>query len=367
MKTILIIEDSSKYGFGGGQQVTLRVIEALINDYNIILADTYPNSFFSKKAITNVNSFIKLYNFNYFSKRNISSFYFIEVLIFPLLSVLNVIKLLIFIKINNFNRLNCIIYSPHKKSLIFSCILNFLIKIKYIYHAHTYDSPKSLFFKFISYAFKKAEKIICVSEFIENNIGLDNAIVIRNPVKINNELRPKLLKEKIIVASVSVLEKFKGIDYFVESYSKLKNSSKVTYNIYGEGPYKQRLTDKCNNNIVLKGFCNNISYELKNNIDLLVFPSIIPESFGMVIIEAISYGIPVIVTDLGGQSELVRDKNVGKLIPIKNSIAIAKAIDHYIENPNLYIHHSKEALNYIKNFSYEKFQKVIIELFSKLF
>ncbi len=61
-------------------------------------------------------------------------------------------------------------------------------------------------------------------------------------------------------------------------------------------------------------------------LDLLVLPSRLPEPFGMVLLEAMATGKPVIATDQGGPREIVRDGETGFLVPPGDPTALAKAI-----------------------------------------
>jgi glycosyltransferase involved in cell wall biosynthesis len=61
-------------------------------------------------------------------------------------------------------------------------------------------------------------------------------------------------------------------------------------------------------------------------LDLLVLPSRLPEPFGMVLLEAMATGKPVIATDQGGPREIVRDGETGFLVPPGDPTALAEAI-----------------------------------------
>jgi glycosyltransferase involved in cell wall biosynthesis len=57
--------------------------------------------------------------------------------------------------------------------------------------------------------------------------------------------------------------------------------------------------------------------------DVLVFPSISAESFGLSVVEAQAHGLAVVVSDLGGQRELVADGQTGLLFPPGDADALA--------------------------------------------
>lgn len=69
-----------------------------------------------------------------------------------------------------------------------------------------------------------------------------------------------------------------------------------------------------------------------SSIDVLVMPSSY-ECFGMVAAEALCAGVPVIVTELTGIAEVVRDHNAGFVVPVGSPAAIRDAIDRMLVDP----------------------------------
>ena len=79
--------------------------------------------------------------------------------------------------------------------------------------------------------------------------------------------------------------------------------------------------------------------------DLFVFPSR-SEGLGNVVLEAMSSGLPVIVTDLPVLSKVIRDSENGITIPVENSSALAQAINRMLTQPTL----SQELANNARKF-----------------
>ena len=63
-------------------------------------------------------------------------------------------------------------------------------------------------------------------------------------------------------------------------------------------------------------------------------------------IEAISYGLPVVATDVGDNSVYCGDQR-GSIVPVKNNIKMSEKIVFEIENDNE--HKKKSRIDYIKN------------------
>lgn len=75
--------------------------------------------------------------------------------------------------------------------------------------------------------------------------------------------------------------------------------------------------------------------EVLAELDLLVLPTIVPEAFGRVIIEAQAVGVPVIATRVGGIVDIIEDDDTGFLVPPEDSHSLAKAILRLIKDKRL--------------------------------
>jgi glycosyltransferase involved in cell wall biosynthesis len=369
IKNILIFEDSSKSKFGGGQKVTLEVMEVLHKNYNLVLVDCAKTSIFQETANSYIGDFVKMNCNGKVVGGDKSSFGlgYLEILLFPVLLIKNIFSLIGYINVNKFNNKNTIIYATTKKNLLLAYIFKKLLRMSYIYHAHSFDDRSSIFYKIINPAYKKATKIICVSNLIKNNINLSNCQTVYNPIKIINT-KPKNInnKDKIIVATFSTLIKWKGIEYFMKSFDYLKNKYKVEYWIFGDGQEKEYLQQFINDQVILKGFATNSEELMLNTIDIVVVPSITEEACPMVPLEAFKCGVPVISTNIGGQAEIVLDNKVGYFIDIKDSEAIANKIDRLIDNPDKYNKLSINSIEYSKKFDSNLYKQNILKIFKEL-
>jgi glycosyltransferase involved in cell wall biosynthesis len=80
-----------------------------------------------------------------------------------------------------------------------------------------------------------------------------------------------------------------------------------------------------NDKIIFTGFRSDIP-RLMNAMDIIVHASSEPEPFGLVAIEGMAVGKPVVATAAGGILDIIQEGVNGMLVPCKDSISMAKAI-----------------------------------------
>ncbi|MEO6325028.1 MAG: glycosyltransferase [Thermoanaerobaculia bacterium] len=68
---------------------------------------------------------------------------------------------------------------------------------------------------------------------------------------------------------------------------------------------------------------------------IVVSPSILPESFGLILLEAMAFGRPVVASAHGGPSELIVDGETGLLVPARDEEALATALDRLLRDRSL--------------------------------
>ncbi|MDU3804003.1 glycosyltransferase family 4 protein [Paraclostridium bifermentans] len=218
------------------------------------------------------------------------------------------------------NSKSCIYLVPFIK------YINRNLKIIYIEHSNWTK------FKYIElFLFKKINKILCVSNAVEENLNkqlkLNNCL--HYPLSI--DCRDKKIKFKdddgyIKVAMIGRFQEIKGQDLFVEIAYNLKDNYRYKFYIIGGKPfgtteemeYENSIIKKINNyglkNISMLGERNDIDDLLESEIDLLLIPSL-NESFGMVALEAAKSGVPFITSSqCEGPTEIAKNLKVKECI-----------------------------------------------------
>jgi sugar transferase (PEP-CTERM/EpsH1 system associated) len=93
---------------------------------------------------------------------------------------------------------------------------------------------------------------------------------------------------------------------------------------------------------------------LMRELDLFVLPSL-REGISNTILEAMASGLPVVATNVGGNSELVLDGETGTLVPLSDPVAMADAIHSYLKDPTKLARHGQAGRKRaVEHFSIEK-------------
>ena len=137
--------------------------------------------------------------------------------------------------------------------------------------------------------------------------------------------------ESFVFTVVAALEHKKGIDVLVRAFGKaVAGKPQLFLNICGDGPMKDEIASFLASNGLEKRVrllgkkTKEEVIAILNQSDAFVLPSRI-ETFGVVVIEALSRGLPVVATRSGGP-EFILDDNCGILIEPEDAVALEAAL-----------------------------------------
>jgi glycosyltransferase involved in cell wall biosynthesis len=107
-------------------------------------------------------------------------------------------------------------------------------------------------------------------------------------------------------------------------------------------------------------------FSLYTEATLVCVPSIWPEPFGKVGIEAMSVGRPVIASDVGGIGEWLDDGETGFLVPPQNEEILAEKIHTLLEDTERTLLMSKRAVKRAQDFSVEHYVTQVVALYEEM-
>lgn len=99
---------------------------------------------------------------------------------------------------------------------------------------------------------------------------------------------------------------------------------------------------------------------------VFVFPSICPETLGIVGLEAMACGVPVVASDVGGVRQWLRHGENGLLVPPKNAAAIAQAVGQLLASPERLVAMGREGIKTIRcDFLPEKHVETLLAVYDR--
>lgn len=159
----------------------------------------------------------------------------------------------------------------------------------------------------------------------------------------------KIGKAEMVIGVASRMASEKGLECLFEAIPSIKLSFKTKFKIVIAGPenpvgeeaYRKKIWDlaqKYKDDLI---FLGNVPEEKMGSfyslLDVLILPSInSTEAFGMVQVEAMMWGVPVVASDLPGVRIPVQKTGMGIIVPIRNSKKIAEAVKEIADNKSKY-------------------------------
>lgn len=248
--------------------------------------------------------------------------------------------------------------------------------------------------KFRSYfaktGLKNSKKIIANSNFVKNDLlkigvkedkvsvvigGIDTKqfCKIENKAKILEQF--KIPKNKKILLTVGHLKEEKNHSQILDAIKLLPKLENIFYLIVGSGNLKAQITEKINklnldkNVKLIEGIKPSKVQKFYQIADIYIQYSKI-ETMGRAICEAMSCGLPVIGSNIGGIPDVIQDGKTGLISQINNPKDLKEKIQGLLNNQDLKEKLSKNAEKFAKeNYSWEvitdKIEKILMEAAKK--
>lgn len=222
-------------------------------------------------------------------------------------------------------------------------------ELKYIRYMHSvfdekyyYDSNplvNAIKRKYYGMMLEKSDKLIAVSECVKKSFetnfhiaqgkievvynGMLEKAVLGNKESYMSREIVKKSTDEIKVVYIGRLEEVKGIDILLQAFSMVKKEQiNCSLTLLGDGAYR----NECENMVCEKGLQQSVFFEgfvldkekYMESADIFVYPSRWQEAFGISIIEAMSYGVICIASNVGGIPEILQDGVNGFLFENEN-------------------------------------------------
>lgn len=274
--------------------------------------------------------------------------------------------------------------SFYRKAIII--LIAHLFNKKIILHIHGscfkefYSSLNSLNKNFCKIILNSVDSVIVLSNSWKDYFSLitediTKIRVIRNCVSLPKYSPSKKMNKEITFLFLGRMQERKGVYNFLKALIEIIDKNKdinIKVHLAGDGEVevvKKIIVENSLEHIVnVHGWIDGTEKQkLLETSDILILPSY-NEGLPVALLEGMSYGIPVISTNVGGIPELIKNQYNGLLIPPGNVQEIKKSIEFYLANPNLISEHGKNARetimkHYEINREMIKLDKIYKELF----
>ena len=199
--------------------------------------------------------------------------------------------------------------------------------------------------------------------------SLYEADILKEPITINEKLKLRkelAVSEEWMVITVGQFIYRKGFDLLIEAASRL--SKKIGIYIVGGEPteeYIKLCKDKNISNVHFEGYKDKVSLsKYYMAADVFILPTR-EDIWGLVINEAMAYGLPIITTErcIAG-IELVNNEN-GRIIPINSTEAIVNAVNDLLVSNKILYKMGEKSIKKIQWYTFENMAKVHMNFFEE--
>lgn len=242
----------------------------------------------------------------------------------------------------------------HINGSIFVTLAAVLARVRCVWHIHGIPTrPPSLWKRLL---LPWIDKYVSISDFVtqaatsRGGYPKEKLVTLHNPVSdpfiknrqnhksLSAEIRERegIQKDDFVVAVFGRIIKWKGQLEVVKAWAHLCDRPDIKLMLVGDASegfasnYKLQIEDLIKRNgvhdrVIVTGFVREV-YDYYKAADLIVHCSIAPEPFGLVVVEAMASGKPVIVSNLGATPELVDDGKSGFIIDPTDNVLMAETI-----------------------------------------
>lgn len=242
--------------------------------------------------------------------------------------------------------------------------------------------PKLKYYKDASMIFPCSTAVM--EHMLKIGFPAEKAVVVNNPVdipryrrdeKVRREVRAKygVADDTRVILGAGRFVDWKGFEYLIEAYAeflKCESQCNTCLWLVGDGPEMARYRDLVNRlgleeKTSFHGFARDIRPWLWAS-DLFVQPSQGPEGFSLMLLEAMSAGLPSIATDIGGTLDIIKDGENGWLMHTGKDNGLADKLRCVLDDSQTLNSTAAKALESASKFNVHDIAAKTIELYKKL-
>ena len=220
----------------------------------------------------------------------------------------------------------------------------------------------------VRFVLHNADRVITVSDYLKNEVtklgvNSEKLSVIYGGTGSLSTKKENFDFNGPIITFIGSLVRQKGVDVLLEAFNDVLGAKLVIIGDGNDGSALKKLA-KGLDGVYFLGYREDLASVFEKT-SVLVLPSR-SEGFGLVLLEAMKAGVPVVATNVGGIREIVEDGHNGILVEPENPKQLADAITKVLEDEKLRENLIKNAKDTTKKFSWRSMSSEIDKIYEEL-
>jgi phosphatidylinositol alpha-mannosyltransferase len=190
---------------------------------------------------------------------------------------------------------------------------------------------------------------------------------------LDGPVRKEFSKDKLNIVFVGRLEQRKGLNYLLRACAKVKHQF-PGFRLIVVGPgtrlrpgYEDLAQELSLDNVVFTGFVSNEELpEYYRTADIFCAPATGGESFGIVLLEAMSCGKPVIASNIAGYASVLTHNEQGLLVPPRDVDSLAQSLLTLLNDSSLRERMGEKGIIHARKFSWENVSRQVMDYYTEL-
>lgn len=217
-----------------------------------------------------------------------------------------------------------------------------------------------------------ADHIVVHSEFskktfIDHGVTMDKLSV----CSLGLETQPQIDKwsygKDLQIVYVGRVEVLKGVHYLLNAFKAISDQAKLHIVGHVDKNLKSRLAMPINNVTYYGQLSKKSLTQIYAQADVLVFPSLY-DGFGMVILEAMSHGVPVIASKNSAGPDIIKDFETGFVVEPRNSNELTERLQWMIQHRDNVLLMGQAAQQLIERaYSFARYRERILKIITQQF
>ena len=271
-----------------------------------------------------------------------------------------------------------VVHTHHRMAALYARLLSAFLVFRHVYTAHNVFHDRRRLTRFALKGSLVVAVSACVAENLRDIYGVACDRVVLNAVEPHAgmpEGRPLIAEYgcagKLLIGVVGRLSAQKGIEYFLRAIPLMRHTGKCLFFVVGDGEKRSAL-EALASELGIRGRVRFLGFRadaraIVGQLDIIALPSLW-EGLPLVPMEAFAAGRPVVASDVGGVSEVVRDGYNGLLVPPRDARALAATLDALVSDSDRRALYGRNAqLTYQERFTIERFRLDYAVFYRSLF